>query len=94
MPASNIVGVFFVHSQKFVTKKPIDYEQLALYHSLDTHRKILYYICTLSALNFKLNCMGMRKKSRNAMKAQWKIDKVKRDKNKLKRVKKAAAQAA
>jgi hypothetical protein len=38
--------------------------------------------------------MGMRKKARNAMKAQWKVDKIKRDKNKLKRIKKAAAAAA
>jgi hypothetical protein len=35
--------------------------------------------------------MGMRKQSRNLMKAQWKLDKIKRDKKKLKRIKKAAA---
>lgn len=35
--------------------------------------------------------MGMRKKMRNKMKAQWKVDKVTRDKKKLKRVRKAAA---
>jgi len=35
--------------------------------------------------------MGMRKKGRNKMKAQWKLDKVTRDKKKLKRVRKAAA---
>lgn len=35
--------------------------------------------------------MGMRKHSRNLMKAQWKLDKIKRDKKKLKRIKKAAA---
>lgn len=35
----------------------------------------------------------MRKKMRNKMKAQWKVDKVTRDKKKLKRAKKAAATA-
>ncbi len=34
--------------------------------------------------------MGMRKKGRNKEKAQWKLDKIKRDKKKLKRVRKAA----
>ena len=38
--------------------------------------------------------MGMRKKARNAMKAGWKVAKIKRDKNKLKRIKKAEAAAA
>ncbi len=38
--------------------------------------------------------MGMRKKMRNKMKAQWKLDKIKRDKKKLKRVRKVAAEAA
>lgn len=31
----------------------------------------------------------MRKKGRNKMKAEWKVEKVKRDKNKLKRAIKA-----
>ncbi len=35
--------------------------------------------------------MGMRKKSRNKWKADRKVEKVKRDKNKLKRVRKAVA---
>jgi hypothetical protein len=38
--------------------------------------------------------MGMRKKIRTAMKAQWKKDKVTRDKKKLKRIAKATAKAA
>ncbi len=38
--------------------------------------------------------MGMRKKIRNKWKADRKIEKVKRDKNKLKRAIKAAAKAA
>lgn len=36
--------------------------------------------------------MGMRKKIRNKMKATWKVEKVKRDQNKLKRAAKMAAQ--
>ncbi len=32
----------------------------------------------------------MRKKGRNKMKAQWKLDKITRDKKKLKRIRKAA----
>ncbi len=35
--------------------------------------------------------MGMRKKGRDKEKAQWKKDKITRDKKKLKRVRKAAA---
>ena len=38
--------------------------------------------------------MGMRKKMRNKMKADWKVAKVTRDKNKLKRLKKAEAAKA
>lgn len=34
--------------------------------------------------------MGMRKKGRDKEKAQWKVDKVTRDKKKLKRIRKAA----
>ncbi len=34
--------------------------------------------------------MGMRKKGRDKEKAQWKKDKITRDKKKLKRVRKAA----
>lgn len=35
--------------------------------------------------------MGMRKKMRNLAKASWKVEKAKRDKNKLKRAAKMAA---
>ncbi len=38
--------------------------------------------------------MGMRKKIRNKMKADWKVAKVRRDKNKLKRLQKASVKAA
>ena len=38
--------------------------------------------------------MGMRKKGRNAMKARWKVEKIGRDKKKLKRAKKAATKVA
>jgi hypothetical protein len=41
--------------------------------------------------SFNILNMGMRKKGRDKEKAQWKKDKITRDKKKLKRVRKAAA---
>ncbi len=41
--------------------------------------------------SFNIRSMGMRKKGRNKEKAQWKLDKITRDKKKLKRIRKAAA---
>ncbi len=57
------------------------------------------FFCLLTSLkksciiftSFNKPSMGMRKKGRNKEKAQWKLDKITRDKKKLKRIKKAAA---
>ncbi|OGH66318.1 MAG: hypothetical protein A3B90_01315 [Candidatus Magasanikbacteria bacterium RIFCSPHIGHO2_02_FULL_41_13] len=77
MPAPNTLRVFFL----FLESNPA------------THRVNLTCIsksCIIFTSFNTLN-MGMRKKGRNKEKAQWKKDKITRDKKKLKRVRKAAA---